>query len=56
MECDLRECTVKPFEAIRDDCRECLDTQSSACSSALLKWLQKRRLNASLVDAEVMFL
>jgi len=71
----LRECTVKPFEVIRGDRRECLDTQSrppqcselvlvycwtrgkqsSACANVLLNWLQKRRLNASLVNAEVIF-
>ena len=28
LELDLRECTVEPFEATRDDRRECLDTQS----------------------------
>ena len=28
MEYGLRECTVKPFEATRDDRHECLDTQS----------------------------
>jgi len=28
LECGLRECTVKPFEAIKNDRGECLDTQS----------------------------
>ena len=28
LECDLCECTIKPFEAARNDHGECLDTQS----------------------------
>ena len=34
----LRECTVKLFEATRDDRRECLDTQSGPprCSELVI--------------------
>ena len=40
----LRECTVKLFEATRDDRRECLDTQSRPprCSELVVGVLLKR--------------
>ena len=47
LKCGLRECTVKPFEATEDDCRECLDKQSRPplCSELVVGVLLNRENN-----------